>query len=90
MTHHHPHGDDVRTAGQEALSGPERLSKMVTFWIHHNEEHGRSYRQWASQAHTLGLNEIGIILERLADEAVLPNRDLQRVLMLLNVQPASH
>jgi hypothetical protein len=38
----------------------------------------------------MGLDEIGLILERLAGEAVLPNQDVKQVLMLLKAQPASH
>lgn len=90
MSHHHPHETLTQEAAGKKLSPQGKLRKMVEYWMHHNEEHARSYRDWANRARELGQPEVGQLLERLAGEAVLPNHDLEQVLQLLKGQPASH
>jgi hypothetical protein len=87
---HQQHGNEEQQEAGGKLSPQERLRKMVAYWMHHNEEHARSYRDWASQARAMGLAEAGLILERLADGAVLPNRDLEKVLHLMRAPSPSH
>lgn len=89
MVHHHPHGSEPREEPEGKPSMEDKLVKMVEFWVHHNEEHAQSYRDWAGRAHKMGLKEVGDILETLAGDAMLPNRSLERVLGLLKAQPAS-
>jgi len=89
MVHHHPHESERREEAEGKPSMQDKLVKMVEFWMHHNEEHARSYRDWAGRARQMGLDEVGDILEALAGDAMLPNRSLARVLSLLKAQPAS-
>ena len=89
MVHHHPHGSEPQEEPERKPSMQDKLVKMVEFWVHHNEEHAQSYRDWAGRAHKMGLEEVGDILETLAGDAILPNRSLERVLVLLKAQPAS-
>ena len=88
MAHDHSRESVHEEKSQGQLAMPDKLLKMVQFWVHHNEEHARSYRDWAGRAREMGLAEIGVILERLAGEALRPNEELEHVLLLLGAQPA--
>jgi hypothetical protein len=83
MAHHHSHTSDQQEQSEGKLCMPEKLLKLVEFWLHHNEEHARSYRTWAGRAREMGFDDVGHILEVLAGEALLSNRNLERVLSLL-------
>ncbi len=83
MSHHHSHEAKHPEAADEQLSMQDKLVKMIEFWMHHNREHAHSYRDWASRARGLGLQEVALILEGLAEEAVLPNCSLEYILSLL-------
>jgi hypothetical protein len=56
---------------------------MVQHWFHHNEDHARSYRQWAERARGLGQAEVGRILEEVALESLRLNGEMERILTLL-------
>jgi hypothetical protein len=90
MAHNHPQGSEQQKGPEGKLSIQDKLFKMVEFWLHHNEEHARSYREWAGKAREIGLEEVGFILETLAREAVLSNHHLERLMHLLKARPASH
>ena len=86
MSGHHRHEDEPQQETGGQLSPRDRLRKMVAFWMHHHEEHGRSYREWANRARDMGLEKAALILKKLAAEAVLPNQDLEKVLLLLKAR----
>jgi len=84
MSHHHHtphHHEDSEHSGK--LSEMERLIKMLEHWIHHNEEHGRSYRDWAIRAKELGSEKVAVIIEGVANSTHLQNQNLERALELL-------
>ena len=83
MVHDHSRGSVQEEQTQGQLAMPDKLLKMVQFWVHHNEEHARSYRDWAGRAQEMGLEEVGVILEKLAGEALRPNVELERLLLIL-------
>jgi hypothetical protein len=56
---------------------------MVQHWVHHNEEHARSYRQWAERARALGQGEVGRILDEVAQENLRLNGEMERILTIL-------
>jgi hypothetical protein len=56
---------------------------MVQHWVHHNEEHARSYRQWGDRARALGQHEVGRILDAVADENLRLNAEMERILGIL-------
>lgn len=94
MAHTHPedNGSKCGSAGEESnqvLSDREKLTRMVEHWIHHNGDHERSYRDWALRAKRIGIDEVGLLLEKAADDVGIQNRGLQRVLDLLKVDPTS-
>lgn len=83
MAHDHSRSGEHHEQGEGTVSRPERLLKLFEFWLHHNEEHARSYRDWAGRAREMGLDEVGRILESLADDTLLANQNLERAAALL-------
>jgi hypothetical protein len=94
MSHHHDHEHDHHSGHESAessglFSETDKLIKMVEHWIHHNEEHSRSYRKWADRAREMGQEEAGAILEEVADGTLSQNRSFERMLALLKGDPVS-
>ena len=86
--HHHDHDHDhhhEHSAG-EAPSTPsekDKLVKMVEHWIHHNEEHVRSYRDWAQRALVLGQEEVRSVLEQIANDTQLQTQSFEKIRSIL-------
>ena len=51
--HHHHHDDDAGSP----LSFPDKLRKILTHWLKHNDDHAATYDSWADQASDHGLHE---------------------------------
>lgn len=84
--HHHDHshehgGHDAASLGQPTEK--DKLLKMVEHWISHNEEHARSYRDWADRARRLGREEAAAILEQIAGETQLQSRNFEKIREIL-------
>ncbi len=45
-----------------------KLKHLLEHWIEHNEEHERTYKDWAGKALAAGNPELGDILRRIATE----------------------
>ncbi len=43
----------------------EKLKKLLRHWKEHNDEHARTYRDWAEKASALGRQDLSEALERL-------------------------
>ena len=56
--HHHHHHDS-----HGELSFDEKIEKMLSHWIKHNEDHASNYRNWAEKAKANGIDKAGILLE---------------------------
>lgn len=88
VPHHHgeehgPHSDhaDHTTSSEHeagALSTREKLARMLDHWKHHNEDHGASYRRWAQQARSEGLEHVAQILEAVAENSLALNELLDK------------
>ena len=59
------------------------MVKMVEHWIHHNEEHAKSYRTWADRARKMGLEQVGLVLEEVAGGTLAQNGSFDKILRLL-------
>ncbi|MCE5333625.1 MAG: hypothetical protein LLG06_03455 [Desulfobacteraceae bacterium] len=83
----HDHSDrrrhDHGAKPAETLSDEAKLRKMVEHWIGHNEEHARSYREWADRARAAGQEGAGSILEEIAAGTIRQNDGFKRILDLL-------
>jgi hypothetical protein len=62
MNEHHHH-DDTDITGDVVLSEKEKLHKLLGFWIKHNEDHAKTYREWSEKAENAHLGEIKGLLE---------------------------
>jgi bacterioferritin (cytochrome b1) len=83
MSHHHSHHDHGNSDEQGRLTEMEKLVKIVEHWIHHNEDHARSYREWGQKANAAGRVEITRILEEVAGGTEQQNENLRKALDLL-------
>ena len=77
--HHHHHHDDPH--GE--LSFDEKIEKMLSHWIKHNEDHASNYRNWAEKAKANGMDKAGILLEDGADMSVAINEKFEAALTLI-------
>ncbi len=73
MSHHsHDHPGD----GQE-MPFDEKLLKLLSHWIRHNDDHAENYRQWAGKARAHRLTEAGDLLDKAADMTDLISRQFK-------------
>jgi hypothetical protein len=76
--HHHDH------ESQGELSFDEKLEKMLSHWIKHNEDHALNYRNWAENAKANGREKAGLLLEEAADTSLAINEKFQAALASLS------
>ena len=75
MSHHdhqHPRGHHGNSPAE--LSFDEKLIKLLEHWIRHNQEHAKTYGDWAEKAAADSKGEVSILL----NEAVSLSMDLNR------------
>jgi hypothetical protein len=89
--HHHHHHDS-----QGELSFDEKIEKMLSHWIKHNEDHALNYRnwaekakangidKWAEKAKANGIDKAGILLEEAADMSLAINEKFEAALALVS------
>lgn len=93
--HHHNNHEEKSSAGgrEEAAKGAPlageitdrvKLVKIMDHWIHHNEEHARSYEEWARRAETLGEAEVASLLVDMARDTRRHGEGLQAALKKLS------
>ena len=70
---HHHHGD-----GESRLSFEEKLVKRLEHWIAHNEDHARTYREWAELTSQQGMSALAALLEEVAQATSDINGTLQK------------
>lgn len=75
--HHHSHSDHT---SNETLTFPEKARKLLEHWIHHNEDHASSYRQWAEKFRKNDLSVASELLEKAAQATADINRNLEQAL----------
>lgn len=82
MSHHDRRtvNESIAHGSEASLSEEQKLIKLIEYWIRHNEEHARSYREWADRARNMGHKEGGGLLENVAAGTVLQNETLKKVL----------
>lgn len=64
MGHHHDHHH--HHAASE-LSFDEKMMKLLEHWVKHNDDHAKSYREWAVKASDSGFEEAGGLLQEAAE-----------------------
>ena len=75
MSHHdHRHPSGHHDHPSTELSFDEKLIKLLEHWIRHNQEHAKTYGDWAEKAAAGSKGEVSILL----NEAVSLSMDLNR------------
>lgn len=69
--HHHHHHDHQQPV---ELSFDRKLAKLLEHWIRHNQDHARTYSDWATKAAAESKGEVSVLL----NEAVSLTLDLNR------------
>ena len=78
--HHHHHEHD----SHGELSFDEKIEKMLSHWIKHNEDHASNYRNWAEKAKANGKAKAGLFLEEAADMSLAINEKFEAALAALS------
>jgi hypothetical protein len=65
------------------MSDQEKLRILLAYWIEHNLDHAREFRQWAQRAEAFGSKEVASKLEAAAQEMTAVNDSLRTALDLL-------
>lgn len=79
MDHHHHH-ENRELEDQEPVSTKEKLSKLLEYWIKHNEEHARDYLEWSKWAGEEELEGLASLLEEAAEMTISINQKLEEAL----------
>lgn len=69
MTHHHDHNH--RHDIPSTLSFDKKMIKRLEHWIKHNDDHAQTYRDWAKKAKENDMDNVGSLLEDVAEMTVL-------------------
>ena len=78
MTEDHHHHHEQESHGE--LSFDEKIVKILSHWIKHNEDHASNYRNWAEKAKANGKAEAGVLLEEAADMSLAINDLFEKAL----------
>jgi len=74
--HHHHHDHD----SHGELPFGEKIVKMLSHWIKHNEDHASNYRNWAEKAKANGKDDAGVLLEEAAEMSLAINDKFEAAL----------
>ena len=78
--HDHKHEHDHEPAVPGAVPFDEKLVKIISHWIKHNEEHASNYRNWAESAKANGKQKTAELLEAAAEMSLAVNEKFQAAL----------
>ncbi len=87
-SHPHGHGEPVDRHDDPRFSDKAKLLKILEHWLHHNEDHAKSYAQWADRARALGEEAVAGILDEVASETIRQNdRFREAVALVRRIEP---
>ena len=69
--HHHHHHHDHDHDTESTLSFDEKMIKRLEHWLTHNDSHAETYRDWARQAKANDMDNVGLLLEQVAEMTAL-------------------
>jgi len=73
--HNHDHDHDH--------SKSDRIEKIISHWIKHNDDHIQSYKDWSEKASQESLSEIADLLNEVASISLTINEKLKKALTFL-------
>ena len=72
--HHHDH------ESHDEIPFDEKLMKLLSHWIKHNEDHALNYRNWAEKAKANGKENVGKFLLEAAQMSLSTNDLFEKAL----------
>ena len=79
-TDHHHHDHD----SHEEIPFDDKLVKLLSHWIKHNEDHALNYRNWAEKAKTNGNGQVAELLEEAAEMSLTINEKFEAAIAALS------
>jgi len=83
MSEHHHHHHEEEHDSSQTLSTREKLAKLLEHWIRHNQDHAKTYVQWADQAEAEGLPRVAALLREAAEKNDAVSRAFEQAAALL-------
>jgi len=75
--HDHSHAPHTHSQGQPGeMSFEEKMATLLDHWLKHNADHAENYREWAQKAAQNHMEDVGKLLEEMADMTMEMNRKL--------------
>ena len=81
-TDHHHHYNDHDS--HDEIPFNEKLMKMLSHWIKHNEDHALNYRNWAEKAKANGNSKAAGLLEEAAEMSLTITEKFEAALATLS------
>ena len=75
-TDHHHHDHD----SHEEIPFDEKMVKLISHCIKHNQDHALNYRNWAEKAKTNGKDQVAELLEEAAEMSLAVNEKFEAAL----------
>jgi len=85
MTHHHnhehEHHHERETTSPLSFSG--RMIKRLENWIKHNNDHAKTYREWAENAKENDMDNVGVLLDDVVKRTKLITEKFEEALKIV-------
>ena len=72
-THNHSHNNSHSHLDENPISIQDKISKLLDHWLKHNNDHISNYHKWAETARTNQMDEVGSIIDEIADMSIKMN-----------------
>jgi hypothetical protein len=66
MSHHHDHHHHHHKDAESELTVLEKAVKMIEHWIKHNQDHSKTYREWADKLKKENLPAAAALIDEVA------------------------
>jgi G3E family GTPase len=76
--HSHDHDHDHRSQ-----TNKDRIQKMITHWLKHNDDHIKNYLDWSEKAKDENLQQLSDLLKDIADISLTLNEKFKQALNYL-------
>ena len=86
MSHHHDHDHHhhhEHNHGKSEMPFAEKIIKLLEHWIRHNEDHAKTYQDWADQAKEIHLEKVAVIIKEAAEMNLVVNEKFEQAKALI-------
>ena len=84
--HHHAHPDDHHPHDHDAppqMTIAEKAVKLLEHWIRHNQDHSKTYLEWAEKIKEVNLSEAAALIAEAAAMSDKINENFQKAAGLI-------